>query len=132
VNMRQPVADLVICRCEGIRAGEIDHAITRIGCKDVNAIKKITRAGMGPCQGIVCHRVVALELARLVNSESASVPHTFRPPIRPVPLARLGAWAQDVSEPAGTVDADVVWKVKAGARGTISLPPSSPQEGEQE
>lgn len=124
----QRLVDLVICPCEGIRAGEIEDAVTRVGCRDVNEIKKITRAGMGPCQGCVCHLLVALILTRLVGPEAASVPHTSRPPVRPVPLARLGGWAQDVPEPPGTVDAGVLWGIKGGARGTLPLNASSRQE----
>lgn len=130
-HAEQPVDDLIICRCERVGAEEIEHAITRVGCTDVNAVKKITRAGMGPCQGIVCHQLIALALARLVSPASASIPHKFRPPVRPVPLARLGAWAEDAAEPSGTVDADVLWGVKAGARGTLPLDASMQQGGKR-
>ncbi|MBQ3103335.1 MAG: (2Fe-2S)-binding protein, partial [Oscillospiraceae bacterium] len=42
--------DPIICRCEEIRRSEIQAAIDA-GCTSVTAIKKFTRAGMGPCQG---------------------------------------------------------------------------------
>ncbi len=115
--------DLVICPCESVTASEVEDAITRVGCRDLNEVKKICRAGMGPCQGLVCHRLVERALARLVGQQAATVPHRCRPPIRPVPLGRLAAMAAHITEPRGTVDADVIWGAKPGARGTLPLDP---------
>ena len=55
-------ADLVICRCEEITRGEIKDAI-RNGIQTLNGIKRITRAGMGLCQGQTCQQLVARILA---------------------------------------------------------------------
>jgi bacterioferritin-associated ferredoxin len=112
---------LVVCPCEGVTSAEIEQAIAAAGCQDVNEVKKITRAGMGPCQGVVCHRLVEIALARALGSAAAAAAHRFRPPVRPVPLGRVAALAAAMREPQGTVDAEVIWGLKAGARGTLPL-----------
>ena len=44
-----------ICRCEGVSKGEIIEAIRRNpGAKDLDAVKRRTRSGMGRCQGGFC------------------------------------------------------------------------------
>ena len=45
--------DAIICRCERVTAGEIRELI-RSGCRDMNEIKAVTRAGMGSCGGKTC------------------------------------------------------------------------------
>ena len=120
------LSSLIVCRCEQVGAGEIEHAIAALGCRSVNEVKKLTRAGMGPCQGKVCHRLVALALARLADPEAAAVPPQVRPPVRPVVLARLARLAPHIPEPPGTVNAEVVWGLSRGARGTLVLEPGEP------
>ncbi|MBN1246905.1 MAG: FAD-dependent oxidoreductase [Anaerolineae bacterium] len=49
-----PLADdTIVCRCERVTAGEI-RALIREGCRDINELKAITRAGMGACGGKTC------------------------------------------------------------------------------
>jgi NADPH-dependent 2,4-dienoyl-CoA reductase/sulfur reductase-like enzyme/ferredoxin len=43
----------IVCRCERVTAGEIRELI-RQGCRDMNEIKAVTRAGMGACGGKTC------------------------------------------------------------------------------
>ena len=45
--------DAVVCRCERVTAGEI-RSLIRSGCRDMNEIKAVTRAGMGACGGKTC------------------------------------------------------------------------------
>jgi glycerol-3-phosphate dehydrogenase len=56
----------VVCRCETVTEGEMVEAIKR-GAKTVAAIKYMTRAGMGRCQGGFCGPRVAGILARELN-----------------------------------------------------------------
>lgn len=45
----------VVCRCEVVTEGEIVEAIKRVpGAKDMDGIKRRTRAGMGRCQAGFC------------------------------------------------------------------------------
>lgn len=79
--------DLVICRCEEITKGEIRDAI-RNGMKTLNGIKRVTRAGMGLCQGQTCQRLVTQILASELGVSPAEVePTTARAPVRPIRLS---------------------------------------------
>ena len=81
--------EVVVCRCEDVTLGEIRKAI-REGATTFDEIRRITRAGMGPCQGRTCRLLVAQELARAKGMSIAEViPSTFRPPNRPVKMGDL-------------------------------------------
>ncbi len=54
----------VICRCEHVTEGEIVEAIRR-GAHTMDAVKHLTRAGMGRCQGGFC----CLSVLKLLASE---------------------------------------------------------------
>jgi glycerol-3-phosphate dehydrogenase len=55
----------IICRCEKVTESEIVDAIHRpLGAHDTDAVKRRTRAGMGPCQGDFCESRVASLLSR--------------------------------------------------------------------
>ena len=63
--MANPLYGRVICRCEYVTEGEIVDAIHgRLGARNMDAIKRRTRAGMGRCQGSFCLPHVAKILAR--------------------------------------------------------------------
>lgn len=60
-------------------------------------VKRLTRAGMGHCQGRLCREQVALLLAEASGSDIAEMPlMSYRPPVRPLPLRVL--WSHDESE----------------------------------
>ena len=78
--------DLVICRCEEITRGEIKDAI-RNGIQTLNGIKRITRAGMGLCQGQTCQQLVARILTEELGLAAADIdPTSARGPVRPLRL----------------------------------------------
>ncbi|MGN0539703.1 MAG: NAD(P)/FAD-dependent oxidoreductase [Candidatus Fimenecus sp.] len=55
----------IVCRCETITEGEIIDAIKApAGARDVDGVKRRTRAGMGRCQGDFCGSKVVEILAR--------------------------------------------------------------------
>ncbi len=55
----------IICRCEGITEGEIIDAIKApCGARDVDGVKRRTRAGMGRCQAGFCGSKVVEILSR--------------------------------------------------------------------
>jgi bacterioferritin-associated ferredoxin len=81
--------DMVICRCEEITKGAIKDAI-RNGMQTLNGIKRITRAGMGLCQGQTCQRLVSQILAEELGLSLAEIePTTARGPVRPLRLSAL-------------------------------------------
>jgi bacterioferritin-associated ferredoxin len=78
--------DLVICRCEEITRGEITEAIKN-GIQTLNGVKRITRAGMGLCQGQTCQQLVARILTEELGLSAADIdPTTARGPVRPLRL----------------------------------------------
>ena len=86
-----PDDDLIICRCEEITKGQIRQAI-RDGMSTLNGVKRVTRAGMGLCQGQTCARLVSrASWPRSWESwlSGEVEPTTARAPNRPVPMAVL-------------------------------------------
>lgn len=62
---KDPRYGKIICRCEGITEGEIIDAIKApCGARDVDGVKRRTRAGMGRCQGGFCGSKVVEILSR--------------------------------------------------------------------
>ncbi len=60
-------------------------------------VKRLTRAGMGHCQGRLCSEQVSLLLAAESGTDIAKVPYmSFRPPVRPLPLSVM--WPHDETE----------------------------------
>ena len=65
VIKEHPEYGRVICRCETVTEGEIIDAIrTNPGARDIDGVKRRTRAGMGRCQGGFCLLYVSEILAR--------------------------------------------------------------------
>lgn len=68
VIKENPAYGKVVCKCEVITEGEIVRAIKENPpAKDVDAVKRRTRAGMGRCQGGFCQPKVVEILARELN-----------------------------------------------------------------
>ena len=82
----------LVCRCEDITLAEIRRVIAD-GCRTIDEIKRVTRAGMGPCQGRTCRLLIAQELSRHydIPMEEIIMP-TFRPPVKPV---KLGSFVKE-------------------------------------
>lgn len=79
-----------ICRCEEVSLGELRAALAA-GATDMGSLKRLTRAGMGRCQGRYCQGC----LARLLEAErGAPIPADRyfmpQPPLKPLPLPALG------------------------------------------
>jgi NADPH-dependent 2,4-dienoyl-CoA reductase/sulfur reductase-like enzyme len=80
----------IVCRCENVPLGTIEATAREV--RSAGAVKRLTRAGMGQCQGRFCGFVVT-ELVRQatgdpVNALSGFVP---QPPLHPTPLGVLAA-----------------------------------------
>jgi hypothetical protein len=80
--------------------------LRRDGPLHPDQIKRLTRAGMGPCQGRRCREQVALLLAEAGGVPVGEIPlASYRPPVRPLPLGVL--WPHD--EPDTVRDDWVAW-----------------------
>ncbi|MCD6276380.1 MAG: (2Fe-2S)-binding protein [Thermoplasmata archaeon] len=90
-----PRERIIICRCNDVTLKDIEDIIDS-GITDIEEIKRLTRIGMGPCQGRTCLPLVAGIIARKTGKkiEEIELPAT-RVPIRPVPM---GVLAGDMDE----------------------------------
>lgn len=76
--------DTLVCRCGEITRGEILEAI-REGARSVDEVKRMTRAGMGICQGRTCGRLVAQVIQEETGLAMAEIGLSrSRPPVRPI------------------------------------------------
>jgi len=90
--------DPIICRCEEVTEEEIREAI-RNGASDVDAVKRVTRAGMGLCQQHTCYQLVAKIISEMTGKPlSEIVPFTKGSPVRPIP-AEVLAGANNNEQP---------------------------------
>ena len=79
--------DLVICRCENVRAGELRRAANDGRATEINRLKALTRVGMGRCQGRMCAGAAAEILACCTGRPVADVGRLrAQPPIKPISL----------------------------------------------
>ena len=94
--MKNADAETMICRCEDVTR-EMLLACIADGYRTLDEIKRVTRAGMGPCQGRTCRLLIASELSRIYGVPMDEVlMTTFRPPIKPITLGALA----DAYEPS--------------------------------
>ena len=88
MELSEEMKATIVCRCEEVSEADIRLAIRRFGARSVNEVKKLTRAGMGPCQSKICEDIVR----RLVEEETGLLstdPLSVRPPLRPVEIRTL-------------------------------------------
>ena len=71
---QNPLYGKIVCRCEVVTEGEIVNAIRRpIGAKDLDGIKRRTRAGMGRCQAGFCTPRIMEILSRELKCDMQDV-----------------------------------------------------------
>ncbi len=81
--------DTILCRCEEMTLGEIKTALAE-DIKDLNELKRMTRCGMGNCQGRMCGPALQEIVAQSKGVTPAEIGALHpRPPIRPVPMPEL-------------------------------------------
>ena len=79
--------DTVVCRCEGITAGELRDAATGKGALELNRVKALTRVGMGRCQGRYCGHAAAEIVAAVTEQPLAHVGRLRgQAPVKPLPV----------------------------------------------
>jgi bacterioferritin-associated ferredoxin len=112
---------VIVCRCEDLTLQDI-RAVIAAGATTIEEIKRLTRCGMGPCQGRTCRQVVAGEIARAtgVPLEQVALP-TFRPPVQAVKLSTI------LRGDAGAAEAGV--RADAGAA-EAGMPGDDPSSGD--
>ena len=118
--------DVYVCQCEEVTRAELldvqpprylEWESEQMSARDLGTlaqdgpvnpdqVKRLTRAGMGHCQGRRCREQVAMLLADESDTPLAEVPiMSYRPPVRPLPLRIM--WAHDETQQVR--DDWVVW-----------------------
>lgn len=88
-QQHEPDSELVICRCEEVTKGEILDAIES-GAHTLWQLRRLTRSGLGLCQGRSCERLAARILAEALGVPLAEVlTLSKRPPVQPVSIEAL-------------------------------------------
>lgn len=81
--------NIIVCRCEDLTLAGIRKAIEQ-GCSSPDEIKRLTRCGMGPCQGNTCRDLVLKEVAAATGKNVMEIKMTtFRPPVKPIKLKSM-------------------------------------------
>ncbi|MES2066566.1 MAG: (2Fe-2S)-binding protein [Pseudomonadota bacterium] len=120
--LSQPATpDTIVCQCEEVTRADVLGvqpprylerpqamaarslaSLINDGPAHPDQIKRLTRAGMGACQGRRCRDQVACLLAEQQGIPLAAVPvASFRAPVRPVPLGILADWQESAAMTAG-------------------------------
>lgn len=119
--------DTIICQCEEVTRADLIgvqppnylsrpapmcarslETLLEDGPANPDQIKRLTRAGMGVCQGRRCRDQVAMLLAIETDRPFGSIPlATHRAPVRPLPMKIMADW----QEPAAM---DAAWDVWFG------------------
>ncbi len=113
---------LTVCQCEAVRRGDLLEvraprylgeptapamardlrALGADGPLNQDQVKRLTRAGMGPCQGRRCREQVALTLAQASGVSPAEIPlASYRAPVRPLPLKIMADWNETAAMTTG-------------------------------
>ncbi|MEE2885409.1 MAG: FAD-dependent oxidoreductase [Chloroflexota bacterium] len=78
-----------VCLCEDISASDIRMAIEE-GFEDIQTLKRYSTVTMGPCQGKMCHSMLASLSSNITGKTVDAVGSTTsRPPVQPIPLSAL-------------------------------------------
>ena len=112
----------IVCQCEAVTRGDLLEVraprylgdptkaasardlgtLIADGPPNQDQVKRLTRAGMGPCQGRRCREQVALTLAQAAGVPVAQVPLALhRAPVRPLPLKVMADWRETAAMTEG-------------------------------
>ncbi|MFQ5873311.1 MAG: FAD-dependent oxidoreductase, partial [Dehalococcoidia bacterium] len=80
-------SDAPVCICEKVTRRDLRSMMER-GPTHPDHVKRLTRAGMGYCQGRRCREQIQLLTSQFTSQQSEEIPlASYRPPFRPLPLA---------------------------------------------
>ncbi len=86
-----PDGKTIVCRCEDVTYGDLEAIrLDNPLASTVGAVKRLSRAGMGVCQGRQCELSLQRTLGRPCSSEpTMTSAYTVRAPVRPVSIDQL-------------------------------------------
>ncbi|MFQ5875349.1 MAG: NAD(P)/FAD-dependent oxidoreductase [Dehalococcoidia bacterium] len=109
--------DVAVCQCEAVSRGDILNVtpprylqwsseemgrrsmdtLMQDGPINLDQLKRLTRAGMGYCQGRRCREELTMLVARSRKVDISQIPlASYRPPVRPLPLKVM--WPQEETD----------------------------------
>lgn len=91
--------NIIICRCEDLTLADVRELIQK-GYRTLDELKRISRLGMGPCQGRTCRALVQRELQAAGIPMREQLPAVFRPPTRPITLGAIAEGSEEVKHHA--------------------------------
>ena len=81
----------ILCRCEEVRVSEIEMALAQ-GAETFDDVKRLTRAGMGLCQGKICCPIISELIGTIKGKDISDIPvPRLRMPLRPIMMGVLAA-----------------------------------------
>ena len=87
----------IVCRCSDLTKDDIKKLIEK-GYTTFDEIKRISRAGMGPCQGRTCMPLILREISILTGKPISEImPGTYRPPVKAITLGQIAEAAYEGS-----------------------------------
>ncbi|MEX3815032.1 FAD-dependent oxidoreductase [Paraburkholderia sp. BR13439] len=82
--------DTIVCRCEGITAGELRRVVRDEGAQEANRAKAFSRVGMGRCQGRYCGHAGAEVIAAAAHVPLEQVGRLRgQAPVKPLAIATV-------------------------------------------
>ena len=94
-----PTDSSIICRCSDITRDELHKYIAQ-GHTSIDEIKRVTRLGMGPCQGRTCVPLAIRELSQLLQKPMTELaPATHRPVVTSIKLGQLAQYKESKEHP---------------------------------
>ncbi len=88
----------IVCRCSDLTLQDVRDLINK-GYTSFDELKRISRIGMGPCQGRTCMQIVLRELSIATGKPISELsPGIFRPPVKPIKLGEIARHALEGGE----------------------------------
>ena len=70
IKFATPEDKQLVCECENVTLAEIKYAVSELGVRNLEDLRRRTRVGMGTCQGTLCIRKAAKALAIALGDPS--------------------------------------------------------------
>lgn len=87
----------VVCRCEGVTREAVEESMAAQVSVELDAVKRLSRAGMGQCQGKLCFPTILGLLSRELSAERwKAQDFSARPPLKPISMQALADLAETV------------------------------------
>ncbi len=85
----------IICRCSDVTLNEVRDLINE-GYTTLEEIKRISRTGMGPCQGRTCGNLIIREINSITGKSIPEINVTVsRPPVKGILIKEILAGGRE-------------------------------------